>query len=62
MDGGVPGSGRVTTLKSHQSKILHSLIFALYQITVVCGGRHVDRSVSPEMVVWLHLINPVTVD
>ena len=38
-------------------------VFALYQITVVYGGRHVCRwSVSPEMVVWLHLIDPVTVD
>ena len=41
---------------------IRSLI-ALYQITVVYGGRHVCRwSVSPEMVVWLHLIDPVTVD
>ena len=26
-DGGVPGRGRVTTLTSHQSKILHYLFF-----------------------------------
>ena len=32
-------------------------VFALYQINVVCGC-----SVSPEMIVWLHLINTVTVD
>ena len=38
-------------------------IIALYQITVVYGGRHFDRcSVSPEMFVWLHMIDPVTVD
>ena len=35
----------------------------LYQITVVYGGRHFDRcSVSPEMFVWLLLIDPVMVD
>ena len=43
--------------------LLIFLFFALYQITVVYGGRHFDRcSVSPEMFVWLHLINPVMVD
>ena len=31
--------------------------FALYQITVVHGSRHVETcSLSPEMFVWLHLI------
>ena len=39
------------------------MLVTLYQITVVCGGRHFERcSVSPEMFAWLHLINPVTVD
>ena len=34
-----------------------------YQMTVVCGGRHVFRwSVLPEMFIWAHLINPVTID
>ena len=34
-----------------------------YKIRVRCGGRHFDRGmVSLEMFIWLHLINPVTVD
>ena len=38
-------------------------LVALYQITVVYGGPHLDRcSVSSEMFVWLHLISLVTVD
>ena len=38
-------------------------VVAPYQITVGYGDRHFNRcSVSPEMFVWLHLINPVTVD
>ena len=37
--------------------------FVLYKIRVVYGSRHIARcSVSPEMFVWLHLINLVTVD
>ena len=38
-DDGVPGRGRVTTLTSHQSEILHSLIF------VSCGqSGHKNRA------------------
>ena len=48
---------------SHCVVALLLLLFALYQITVICGGRHICRwSVSPEMFLCLHLINPVTVD
>ena len=36
------------------------LKIALYQIHVGHGGRLFDM--SQEMFVWLHLINPVTVD
>ena len=42
-------------------------VFALYQITVVYGGRHLARVFpgAPRYVVlsmWLHLISLVTVD
>ena len=38
-------------------------LVALYQITVVHGGRHLDKgSVLPEIFPWLLLINSVTVD
>ena len=38
-------------------------VIVLYQIIVVYGGRPVYRwSVSPEMFVWPHSINSVTVD
>ena len=35
-----------------------STLVALYKIRAGCGGRHFDRdTVSPEMFIWLHLIN-----
>ena len=38
------------------------LFFVLYKIPVEHGGRHFDgRMVSPEMFLWLHLINHVTI-
>ena len=42
--------------------MLENIMFRveLYQNTLVYGGRHFYRcSVSPEMFIWLHLINPV---
>ena len=51
----------------HTSILSHSRMFSsivvLLKIRVGCRDRHFDRgALSPEMFIWLYLINPVTVD